>query len=308
MRTVVVAGLLLLALGLFLLWTPDRTAADLSARYLDAPGDLIDVSVAGSAVRLHVRDDGPADAPALLFLHGFGASLHTWEPWAVALAGPYRVVRLDLPGSGLSPPDPSADYTDARSLALIEATLDHLGIARASVLGNSMGGRLAWSFAAARPARVDKLVLLAPDGFASAGFAYDQAPEVPVWLHAMRVTLPRFVLRMGLAPAYVDPAVLTDALLTRYHDLLLAPGARHAMLMRLEQVVLTDPVPRLKSIQAPTLLLWGEQDAMIPVDNANDYLAALPNGRLVRLPGMGHLPHEEDPVRSLQPVREFLQR
>ena len=305
---IALGGVLLLALTALLLWTPDRDPAWLAARHLDAPGDLIDVPVAGAKLRLHVRDDGPREAPALLLLHGFGASLHTWEPWAASLADDFRVVRLDLPGSGLSPPDPTADYTDARSLALIEATLDHLGIARATLVGNSMGGRLAWAFAAARPTRVDKLVLLAPDGFASAGFEYDQAPEVPAWLHAMRVSLPRFLLRMSLAPAYVNPAVLTDEVLARYHDLLRAPGARLAMLQRLEQAVLTDPVPRLKTITAPTLLLWGEQDAMIPVDNADDYLAAIPGSTLVRLPGLGHLPHEEAPERSLVPVREFLQR
>ena len=113
---------------------------------------------------------------------------------------------------------------------------------------------------------------------------------------------------MGLAPAYVSEAVLTDTLLTRYHDLLRAPGARLAMLMRLEQAVLTDPVPRLRTITAPTLLLWGEQDAMIPVDNASDYLAAIPGSTLVRLPGIGHLPQEEDPERALAPVRAILQR
>ena len=68
---VILAALLLVALGAFLLWTPDRTPAYLEARYLAAPEDLIDVPVAGTKLRLHVRDDGPRDAPALLFLHGF---------------------------------------------------------------------------------------------------------------------------------------------------------------------------------------------------------------------------------------------
>mgnify|MGYP006173295765 CR=1 FL=1 len=98
---IVLGGVLLLALTAFLLWTPDRDPAWLSERYLADPADLIDVPVAGATLRLHVRDDGPRDAPALLLLHGFGASLHTWEPWAVSLADAHRVDRLDLPGSGL---------------------------------------------------------------------------------------------------------------------------------------------------------------------------------------------------------------
>ena len=296
---------ILLALAAFWAWTPDRDPAELAARYLRAPADIVTVA----DTRLHVRDDGPKEAPALLLLHGFGASLHTWEPWAQALAGPYRVLRVDLPGHGLSPPDPTGNYTDTRSLQLLLALLDQLGLQRVSVIGNSMGGRIAWTMAVRHPERVNKLVLIAPDGFASPGyFEYGRAPEVSSMLHLMRVALPRQLLRMSLAPAYVNNRVLDDALLDRYHDLLRAPGAREAMLQRMRQTVLVDPVPLLKTVQAPTLLLWGEQDKMIPIANADDYLKAIPGSTLVRLPGLGHLPHEEDPARSLAPVRDFLGR
>ncbi|WP_291015197.1 alpha/beta hydrolase [Hydrogenophaga sp.] len=138
----------------------------LAERYLRSPQDLILVS----GVRMHVRDDGPKDAPAIVFLHGFGASLHTWEVWAQALKGNYRVIRYDAPGSGLSEPDPTGDYSDVRSLQLLGELMTQLGVQRATLIGNSMGGRIAWSFAAAQPQRVDKLVLVAPDGFASPGF------------------------------------------------------------------------------------------------------------------------------------------
>ena len=107
------------------LWTPDKPRADLERIYLASPADLI--TVAGT--RLHVRDTGPRGAPAVVLLHGFGSSLHTWEPWALALAATHRVIRFDLPGSGLSAPDASGDYTDARSLQLLAALLDQLGVA-----------------------------------------------------------------------------------------------------------------------------------------------------------------------------------
>ena len=293
---------LLLALAAYWLWTPDRSQAYLAERYLRSPQDLVNVSGA----QLHVRDDGPREAPAIVFLHGFGASLHTWEPWAQMLAKDFRVIRYDAPGSGLSPPDPRSDYTDERSLQLLSELMTQLGVARATLVGNSMGGRIAWSFAAAQPQRVDKLVLISPDGFASPGFEYDKAPEVPALLQLMRVVLPRAVLRVNLKPAYADPQALTEPLLDRYHDLLRAPGARQAMLQRMQQMVLTDPVPRLKTVQAPTLLLWGEQDAMIPLANAQDYLQAIADSRLVSLPGVGHLPQEEAPDRALKAVLAFL--
>ncbi|WP_300648477.1 alpha/beta fold hydrolase [Hydrogenophaga sp.] len=296
---VVVPALLLLA---FWLWTPDKPRSELQARYLAAPGDLVPVG----PWRLHVRDSGPKGAPAVLMLHGFGGSLHSWEVWAQALSTSHRVIRFDLPGHGLSEPDPAGDYTDARSIQLTLALMDQLGVARASIVGHSIGGRIAWTFAARHPGRTDRLVLVAPDGFASPGFAYGRATEVPAVLGLMRHVLPKAVLRMNLEPAYANPQSLTDELTTRYHDLMLAPGARDAMFKRLQQTVLTDPRPLLGAINAPTLLVWGEADAMIPVANAQDYLRALKNSRLVTFPAVGHLPQEEAAQASLGAVRDFL--
>ena len=284
------------------LWTPDADEATLRAHYLATPSDLRMIE----GVSLHVRDTGPRTAPALILLHGFGSSLHTWEPWARSLASTYRVVRFDLPGSGLSAPDPTGDYTDTRSMKLLASLMDTLGLQRATVIGNSMGGRIAWTFAARYPERVDKLVLISPDGFASPGFEYGKAAEVPASLSLMRYVLPKAMLRMSLEPAYADKRIMTDSLADRYYDLMRAPGARDAMLQRMRQTVLTDPVSLLRQIQAPTLLLWGKQDAMIPFSNAADYLKALPHAMLVPLPRAGHLPFEETPDAALVPLRRFL--
>ncbi|MDM7941675.1 MAG: alpha/beta fold hydrolase [Hydrogenophaga sp.] len=301
-RLALLAALLaVLALGAWL-WTPDQPRSTLEARYLAAPGDLVQVG----QWRLHVRDSGPRDAPVVLMLHGFGASLHTWEAWAQGLSATHRVIRFDWPGHGLSEPDPANDYTDARSLQLMLSLMDQFGVARASVVGHSIGGRIGWTFASRHPGRTARLVLVAPDGFASPGFEYGQAAEVPASLGLMRHAMPKAVLRMSLEPAYADPAFLTDELTTRYHDLLLAPGARDAMLSRLRQTVLTDPRPWLARIAAPTLLVWGEADAMIPVAHAQDYLGAIPGSRLLSLPGAGHLPQEEAAQASLPAVLAFL--
>ncbi len=301
------AASLLAALGsvvllLFWLWTPDKPRNELEARYLGAPGDMRQVG----PWRLHVRVSGPSDAPAVVMLHGFGASLHTWDAWARGLSATHRVIRLDLPGSGLSEPDPANDYTDARSVALLLALMDQLGVARASIVGHSIGGRIAWTLAARHPERTERLVLVAPDGFASPGFEYGKPTEVPAVLGAMRYVMPKAVLRMNLAPAYADPSFLTAELTTRYHDLMLAPGGRDAMFKRLQQTVLTDPVPLLTTIAAPTLLMWGEADAMIPVANAQDYLRAVKGSRLVSWAGVGHLPQEEAAQASLLAVADFL--
>ncbi len=298
--------ILLLALAALIggvwLYAPDKPRAALEARYLNAAADYQEVA----GLRLHVRDSGPRGAPALLLLHGFGASLHTWEPWAERLSTRYRVIRFDLPGFGLTGPDPTGDYSDRRSLQVLSALMDRLGVERASLVGNSLGGRIAWSFAAQNPGRVDRLVLISPDGFASPGFEYGKTPKVPAMLRLLPHVLPRPLLRMSLAPAYGDPKALADETVTRYRDLMLAPGVRRAIIARTEQVLLEDPGPLLGRIQAPTLLLWGERDAMIPVANAADYVRAMPHATLVRLPGLGHVPFEEAPDVSVEPVLRFL--
>jgi pimeloyl-ACP methyl ester carboxylesterase len=301
MKLLLWIGLILLLLGALLSWTPDKRPEELEAKYAQPPSRFVDVA----RLRLHVRITGPEAAPAIVMLHGLGASLHTWEAWAAGLPE-YRVIRFDLPGFGLTGPDPTNDYSDARSVAVITALLDELGVPRASLVGHSLGGRIAWQFAAAHPERVDRLVLVSPDGFASPGFEYGKAPQVPAIAALMRYALPRFVLRMNLEPGYADPSVVTDELLTRYHDLLRAPGVRGALLDRTRQIMLRDPAPILRGIRAPVLLLWGDQDAMIPFRNSADYLSLLPDSRLAPLPGVGHLPQEEAPERSLAPVRAFL--
>jgi pimeloyl-ACP methyl ester carboxylesterase len=301
LTVLLIAAVALVGLSAWL-WTPDIRRPKLEATYLRAPEDLIDMG----GFRLHVRDTGSREAPAVVMLHGFGSSLHTFEPWARALQGEYRVIRFDLPGSGLSEPDPSGVYTDARSMDILLALLDRLGVRRAALIGNSIGGRLAWRFAAAHPDRVDKLVLISPDGFASPGFEYGRKPDVPAVLTLMRFVLPKMLLRPNLVAAYGDPAALTEETLERYHALMLAPGSRAAMIERMRQTVLVDPEPILREIGIPVLLLWGAKDAMIPIANAADYMRALPHGKLVTLPSLGHVPHEESPEISVAPVREFL--
>jgi pimeloyl-ACP methyl ester carboxylesterase len=293
--------LAILGIGVLALWlyAPDQPRAALEARY---PGDYRNVG----GIRLRLRDSGPRDAPALILLHGFGASLETWEPWAKALSPRFRVIRLDLPGFGLTGADPRGDYTDARTMKILIGLMDQLGIERASLVGNSLGGRIAWNFAARHPERVMRLVLVSPDGFASPGFDYDKAHETPMLMRALPYVAPREMLKANLAAAYARPEALSDATLTRYRDMMLAPGIRRAILARMSQTILRDPAPTLARIQAPTLLLWGEEDRMIPIANAADYLRHLPQAELIGLPDLGHLPFEEDPVRSLAPVERFL--
>jgi pimeloyl-ACP methyl ester carboxylesterase len=303
----------LLVVAAVLLYAPDRPRAALEARYAAPPSRFVEVE----GVRLHLRDTGPQpsdpraqarDAPAVLMLHGFGSSLHTWEEWARLMEGERRVLRIDLPGFGLTGADPSGDYSDARAVVLLEALLDRLGLTQVDLVGSSMGGRVAWRFAADRPARVRRLVLMAPDGFATRDIGYDQPVRLPPPMLLLPYTLPNRLLRPTLAAAYGDPASMREEVLERYRDMLLAPGVRQAILDRIRGHRLERPEPFLRRITAPVLLLWGELDRMVPARHAPDYERELRDSRTVVLPGIGHVPMEEDPAGSLGPLREFLSR
>ncbi len=300
---------LLLLISLLLggwLYAPDKDRAELEAVYATAPSEFMHTA----GLRLHVRDSGPRMAPVILLLHGFGASLHTWDAWAKALESDYRVLRLDLPGAGLTGADPSGDYSDTRSLQVISSLLDELDIAQAVVVGHSLGGRLAWRFAAAQPHRVKQLVLVAPVGMQQPG-SDDSAPTTPgLATRLLQVTLPKALVRSGLAQAYANPQALSEVTVDRYHDLLLAPQVRAAMLARMsQQAARTAPesmTPVIANISAPVLLLWGDQDRLIAPARAQEVLQLWPQARLVLLPGVGHLPHEEAPAMSLEALRAFI--
>ena len=303
LKIIALAFIAFILLAALYLWTPDKSKAELEKTY----GSPSNAYVSALGVNLHYQDTGPSkNATPILFLHGFGASLQTWDTWAQALSEDYRVISVDLPGFGLTGEDPSGIYTDQRSVEVLEAFLKELKIPKVVLVGNSMGGKLAWQFTARYPNQVSKLVLISPDGYASPGIQYGKKPDVPAIADLYRYFFSKTFLVMNLKPAYADPNTLNDALVNRYYDLMLAPGVRGAILGRMQQTVLQDPVPSLSSIQVPTLLIWGEKDAFIPISNSNDYLKVMPNAKRVSLPNIGHLPQEEQPSVGLAALKEFL--
>lgn len=299
----VILASVLVSMGLLYgLWAPDLTLSELKRRY--GSDSLHAVQVDG--LTIHYKDTGPRDAPVVLLLHGFGSSLQTWDVWAASLETHYRVIRLDLPGFGLTGPSPLHDYSEAGDLATLTHFVDKLGVSRFSIIGHSMGGKMAWGLAAAAPERVSALVLLAPDGFPAAKDIGSKPYAMPSIMGVIKFSLPKFLVRQSIEPAFFDANALSDSLVDRYYDMLRAPGVRAAILERSNQTIYTDPIPRLKKITAPTLLIWGEQDRMIPSSNAQSYAGVLSVSQTVLLPKQGHLIQEEKPEIGLTEVTEFL--
>src|ERR1035437_11101798 len=136
-------------------WAPDKTVSALAVRWAQPPSQF--VALGGMAV--HVRDEGPrSDSIPLVLLHGTSASLQTWDGWARALRGEHRIIRMDLPGFGLTGPSANNDYSIEAYVQFTLHVLDTLGVGRFSIAGNSLGGEIAWHVAAAAPERVSRLV------------------------------------------------------------------------------------------------------------------------------------------------------
>jgi pimeloyl-ACP methyl ester carboxylesterase len=295
-------GAAIVALALYGLWTPDLERAELEKRYVASKPQIIEVD----GLQVHYKATGPEGAPALLLLHGFGSSLQAWDDWSVKLEQKYRVIRLDLPGFGLTGASPTNDYSEEKDLATLTHFADKLGLEKFSVMGHSMGGKMAWSLAASQPERVRALVLMAPDGFPEIKDIGTKPYEVPAVMGLIKYVFPKYLVRKSIEPAFSDADALNDALVNRYFDMLRAPGVRGAILNRSNQTIYTDPVPRLKAIKAPTLLIWGEQDQMIPSTNAQSYANVLSNSTTVIVPKLGHLLQEEQPEKGLTAVMQFL--
>lgn len=300
------AVVLLLVLGLALSWEPDRSVAQLSPQWAQAPSQMLAVQ----GMQVHVRDEGPRDDPVpIVLLHGTSDSLHTWEAWAQALSSQRRVIRFDLPAFGLTGPHPQADYSTAAYVSFVLAMMDKLQVPKAVLGGNSLGGQIAWGVAVAVPTRVDRLILVDAAGYPLApksvplGFQLARMPGVR---HMLEYVLPHAVVASSVRNVYGQADRVTPALVQRYFELTLRSGNRKALGQRMEQRLWGEQ-DKIKTIRQPTLILWGARDQLIPLENGKRFEADIAGAKLVVFETLGHVPQEEDANATLQAVREFLQ-
>ena len=306
--------LLLSALAIPLVRAPDRPVETLVARWAPPPSEFLDLQ--GQLV--HYRDEGPKTDPApIVLLHGTSASLHTWEGWVKALRGQRRVISLDLPAFGLTGPfaGPYLEkfagqtYTGAHYARFVLDVLDKLAVPRFVVAGNSLGGEVAWRIAAAAPQRVAALVLVDSAGYAVEGGTIPlgwQIARLPVLGHVLEHLLPRPFIVQGLAAVYADPKRITEATVDRYYELTLRAGNRAALVQRAQTWSRSEGVAKVTGVSAPTLVLWGGRDAVLPLALAQRFVADIPGARLQVFDDLGHVPQEEDPARTVAVVQAFL--
>ena len=305
----------------------DRSSVSLERRYANGESSFADLD----DIRVHYRDEGPRDAPVLVCLHGTCSSLHTWDGWVDHLRDEFRIIRMDLPGFGLTGPRENRHTLEG----LIESVgdlCDHLGVSDVAVAGNSLGGGIAWRLSVARPDLVSRLVLVDPGGASLLSHIARHYQQLGSSF-LTRYATPRVAVRMVLRDAYGDSSKVTDDLVNRYYDLLLRTGNRRALLelasnyrhdhfpeqsspiRETEGPVLPstcEPSPsimddhEMTDIDVPTLFQWGSEDTWLPESFGRDLASRVPDSEFLTYEGIGHVPMEEAPEQTADDVAAFL--
>jgi len=278
---------------------------ELKLKYTNSASSFISVD----GMDVHFRDEGnQADSIPIVLIHGTGSSLHTFDVWTDNLKTSNRVIRMDLPAFGLTGPFPDRNYAIAHYTSFLKDFLTALKIKKCILAGNSLGGQIAWNFTLEQPDMVQKLILIDAAGYPTISKSVPIAfklGQTPVLNKLLTYITPRFMVRASIENVYFDTSKVTDTLVERYFELTLRAGNRQAFVDRLRRSSDTN-YTNIKYIKQPTLILWGAQDLLIPVENAHKFHEYLPNNTLVILDGTGHTPMEESPVESLEFVTKFL--
>jgi pimeloyl-ACP methyl ester carboxylesterase len=296
--------LICLIIGILLLIrfvvTKDKTLENLSSFYVNSNSQFMELD----SRKIHFRDEG--NGYPIILLHGTGSSLHTWDSWTAELVKNHRVIRLDLPGFGLTGQDPLKRYSSMDYVNLLDEFLNRLGINEFHLAGNSLGGQVAWLYTSKFDHKINKLLLLDPSGF-----SFDKVPFViqlaktPLINSLLRYFTPRSFIKKNLKEVYFNDSLITPELISRYHSLTLFEGNRSAFIDR-ANIKRKDYSSRMKYIQTPTLIIWGENDFWIPVGDANKFENAIENSKVIIMPETGHIPMEERPKESLRIALDFI--
>jgi len=253
------------------------------------------------------------EGPPVILIHGFGGSMWQWE-YQDALADRLRLIVVDMPGSGYSD-KPDIAYTPDEVLARFVAFMDAIGLAKASLVGNSLGGGVAEGMAIRHPERVDRLVLISGlpdhvrDRLKSRTIRRALDTHLPVWIVTIGNWFAgRSVTRKVLQEVVYDHSLLTPAVLDRSYQNRKQRGVIAPLLAMGRNLPLweEDLATKIGTIRHPTLILWGDKDEIFPPDVGHALHAQITGSRLEIVPNAGHIPQWERPDIVNPLLRAFL--
>jgi pimeloyl-ACP methyl ester carboxylesterase len=300
--SVLAIGIVALIAGL--LAYRDVPPAELEAKYMSPSSKFINIDGA----RIHYRDEGRPDGPAIVLIHANFGSLLQWDPWVDALKDRYRVVRFDMTAHGLTGADPSGDYSLKRTVMLTEKLVDALGLRRFAIAGTSLGGSVAMAYTAEHPERIDKLILI--NAGALEGQVMKRAGrQVPQAANILKYITPRALARYMLISRAGDASRISEKQIDEWYDMWMLRGQRSAILARLRSYSGLDINATTAKITVPTLIEWGAANKQTPPEQAwqlRDMLKNAPSVAVIMYPGVGHFALQEAGPQTARDARAYL--
>ncbi len=308
MKTIakIIGGILIALFAIILFFAEsDRPVEELIPLYTNKDSKFMDIL----GMKVHYRDEGVAtDSVPLILLHGMSSSLNTWDSVVIDLKPHKRVISLDLPGFALTGPSPENSYNFPYYSKFIDSFTTRLQIKRFILVGNSMGGAISWNYALHNPSRLAKMVLIDAAGYpkkgesGSLGFTIASTPVIN---NLMLYVTPKSLVRKSLETVYYDQSRVTDAQVERFHDVAIREGNREAALQIFKGSFKGDP-KQIKSIKTPTLILWGDKDNLIGVNNVDNFLRDIQGSKAEVYKNIGHVPMEEVPGKVAASILGFV--
>jgi pimeloyl-ACP methyl ester carboxylesterase len=308
MKTIakIIGGILIALFAVILFFAEsDRPVEELIPLYANKDSKFMDIL----GMKVHYRDEGVAtDSVPLILLHGMSSSLNTWDSVVIDLKPHKRVISLDLPGFALTGPSPENSYNFPYYSKFIDSFTTRLQIKRFILVGNSMGGAISWNYALHNPSRLAKMVLIDAAGYpkkgesGSLGFTIASTPVIN---NLMLYVTPKSLVRKSLETVYYDQSRVTDAQVERFHDVAIREGNREAALQIFKGSFKGDP-KQIKSIKTPTLILWGDKDNLIGVNNVENFLRDIQGSKAEVYKNIGHVPMEEVPGKVAASILGFV--
>ncbi len=285
-------------------WKNDIDLNELKDKYAYPSSSFISID----GINVHYRDVGKGEA--ILLIHGTGASLHTWEKWIDILSPGYRVISFDLPGFGLTGPDPNHNYQISRYTVILDSLMVKLKVDSFHIAGNSLGGLVAWRYTTQFPQKILTLNLIDAAGLPQPGkkppFIF-QLAKLPVLSTLMQKVTPKSIIKNSMLDVYKNDQLVTEKLIDRYFELSLKEGNRTAFVKRMSQLNEKLDINDLKRITAPVLIQWGKDDRWIPLAKGYEFKKIIPKAEL-KIYNSGHVPMEENPMETVEDYMIFLKK